>query len=103
MTGTGSRLRNAAWVWGPRLATLLWSGWFLNIAQARWRHERICAMVCGPFIPVELVEQYRRAFDWRTPLAIAAVPLVVWILWAIWRKLRPRQRALGAPGDTPRR
>lgn len=65
------------------LPLLGWSGWFLWSAFGRWRHESICAMVCGPFVPVELADHYRRAFDWQTPLALAGAPLLALALWAL--------------------
>lgn len=67
------------------LASLLlglgWSGWFLWSAFGRWRHESICAMNCGPFAPAELADYYRRAFDWQSPLMLAALPLAALGLW----------------------
>lgn len=61
--------------------SLGWSGWFLWAAFGRWRFEVFCSFVCGPFVPVELAEQYRRAFDWQTPLMLAALPLAALGFW----------------------
>lgn len=75
------------------LAGVAWSAWFLVSAFQRWRHERICSMVCGPFVPVELAEHYRRAFDWQTPLLVALVPLAVLGCWMAFRLLLARPGA----------
>jgi hypothetical protein len=63
----------------PSLPTLLlavpaftWSGWFLWSAFGRWSFERVCKMACGPVFPAEQADYYRRAFDWQTPLIMAA-------------------------------
>ncbi len=69
------------------LAIIAWSGWFLAAALQRWRFERVCSMVCGPFVPVELVEHYRRAFDWQTPLLAASLPLAALIGYRIALRL----------------
>ena len=81
----------------PRLAVLLvaapavtWSAWFLWQAFRRWRFEHFCAMACGPFVPVELADHYRRAFDWQSPLLLAALPLAAlaayWALRAVLKR-----------------
>lgn len=80
----------------PVLAALAGSGWCLVIALGRWRYERACAMVCGPFIPVELVDGFRRATDWRTPLWLGLAPLAAVLLWRVllgWRRRRSRAQA----------
>lgn len=70
---------------------LVWSGWFLAAAYKRWSWEHVCSMVCGPFIPVELVADYRRSTDWHTPLSLALLPLALlasyWLLRAILKRL----------------
>ncbi len=72
-----------------RLASLLlglgWSGWFLWAAFGRWRFERVCSMACGPFVPAEQADYYRRAFDWQTPLTLAALPLAALVVWWLAR------------------
>ena len=75
------------------LAALGWSGWFLASAFQRWRFEHFCAMVCGPFVPVELAEHYRHAFDWQTPLLAALLPLAFLGCWMAFRLLLDRPQA----------
>ena len=75
------------------LAALAWSAWFLISAFQRWRFEHVCAMVCGPFVPVELAEHYRRAFDWQSPLLMALAPLALLGCWMAFRLLPTRPRA----------
>lgn len=60
-----------------RAAAVAWAGWFLLTALERWRLASVCAMVCGPFAPIESADDYRRAFDWQTPLLLAALPFAV--------------------------
>jgi hypothetical protein len=67
------------------LAALAWSAWFLVAAFERWRFEVICSKTCGPFWPVELVEELRRAMDWQSPLLAALLPLVLVVLWMAFR------------------
>lgn len=71
--------------------SLGWSGWFLWAAFGRWRFEVFCSFVCGPFVPASLAEQYRRAFDWQTPLLLAAAPLAA--LAACWLLRHPKSAA----------
>lgn len=71
---------------------LAWSGWWLALAFQRWRYESLCAFICSPFIPPDMVDYYRRAFDWQTPLVWAALPLLM--LPVVW--LQRRRRAHGA-------
>lgn len=75
------------------LAALAWSGWFLVGAFQRWRWEHVCSMVCPPFVPVEFIEQHRRAMDWQTPLLIAVLPLAVLGCWMAFRLLLARPGA----------
>ncbi len=68
------------------LAALSWSAWFMSVALDRWRFEAMCVMTCGPFWPVELVEELRRAMDWQTPLLLALLP--VGLLLGCWMAFR---------------
>lgn len=67
-----------------------WCAAFALEALQRWRFERLCAMVCGPFWEPALVEPLRRAMDWRSPLALAALPLVVLAVLHGWRAIGRR-------------
>ncbi len=84
-------------VWLTRLsiglsvaAPLAWSIWWLLLASRRWRLEAVCAYSCPPYIPADLVDTYRHAFDWQTPLVWAALPWLVlpvaWLLLRRWRR-----------------
>lgn len=67
------------------LAALAWSGWFLVAAFRRWQFEVFCSMTCGPFVPVELVAEFRRAGDWQSPLLVALTPLALVGCWMAFR------------------
>ena len=82
------RLRRGLFV----LVALTWSAWFLAAAFERWRFEVMCSMTCGPFWPVELVEELRRAMDWQSPLLAALLPLVLAVLWMAFRPSTGRLR-----------
>lgn len=69
---------------------LSWSGWFLWSAFGRWRFERVCSMACGPFVAAEQADYYRRAFDWQTPLMVAALPFAALAAWHIAGAVRRR-------------
>lgn len=72
------------------MLVLAWSGGFAWQALGRWSYTRWCARTCGPFVPVELVEQTRRAQDWQSPLLLAALPLAslaaYWALRAVLKR-----------------
>jgi hypothetical protein len=72
------------------LPALAWSGWFLRIAWRKFLNELRCASECPVFMPVEFIEQHRRAMDWQTPLMLAVLPLVLLMTWLIWRTARGR-------------
>ena len=72
------------------MPALAWSVWFLASALQRWRYESVCAMACPAFVPVELADHYRRAFDWQTPLMLAALPFAALVAWRIAGALRRR-------------
>ncbi|MFO1216928.1 MAG: hypothetical protein U1E89_00940 [Burkholderiaceae bacterium] len=44
-------------------------------------------------MPVEFVEQHRRAMDWHTPLLMAVLPLAVLGCWIVLRLLLARHDA----------
>jgi hypothetical protein len=58
----------------------------LAVAFERWRWNLLCARICGPFLPADWppawIESFRKAMDWHTPLAVAAVAaLGLVVLW----------------------
>jgi hypothetical protein len=79
----------------------------LATALSRWRWQVVCERVCGPFLPADWppawIESFRRAMDWQTPLAVAAVATLVLVaLWAGLRSGPGSGRCRGA-GDLPAR
>jgi hypothetical protein len=74
------------------LVVIAWSGWFFVVAFQRYQFELFCAMTCGPFWPIELVDEIRRSMDWQTPLLMAIVPLAVLGCWVALRFFLARSR-----------
>lgn len=93
-------IRPALWA-----AALAWALAWLFQALQRWRLDRLADMAFGPYVPVEMLEQVRRATDWRTPLWTALAPLAVLALaWAVaraWRWWAARRRAGVALSSPP--
>lgn len=73
---------------------LAWSGGFAWQALGRWSYARWCAKTCGPFVPVELADDFRRAFDWQSPLLLAALPLAALAAWWLARVVTHRRGRL---------
>lgn len=79
--------------WLSIALSLGWSFHWLALSFKRWRLEAVCAYSCPPLMPADMVESYRRAFDWHTPMVWAALPLVV--LPAVWLLRRRRAHRPG--------
>lgn len=68
-----------------------WSFWWLALASRRWRLEAVCTYSCPPYLPADMVDAFRRALDWQTPLVWAALPwLVLPVAWLLLRRARRR-------------
>ena len=59
-------------------------------------------MACGPFVPAELADYYRRAFDWETPLMLAGVPLAALMVWWLSRGFTHLKKRELPSGSTSR-
>ena len=72
--------------------SILWTGYFLYAAfrlYGRWQFMR---EYFGPVYPRELeptVHAVMAALDWRVPLCMAGLPLLVFIAWRTYRVIIP--------------
>lgn len=82
--------RHARWLLCPiPLATALW---LAVIAFGRWQRALVYARVAPAYLPADVVEDWRRSIDWRTPLVGAGVAALVFVVLVV----------LTRPGRTPR-
>ena len=65
------------------LALALWSGSWLWIALSRWRYERMANWVSGPYLPGAESRHVLQSPDWRTPLAVAALSVLLSVLLSL--------------------
>jgi hypothetical protein len=67
----------------PLWLGLLWTGYFLWTAYRNSARERIGALVDPPYVSPDMVEHFRRLYDWQTPLMLAATPLCSFVAWKV--------------------
>lgn len=68
--------------------SILWTGYFLYAAFRLYGRWHLMREHFGPFYPRELeptVHAVMAALDWRVPLGMASLPLVLFIAWHAYR------------------
>lgn len=80
-----------AWRWAAWIAGAAWTVGWLRLAFLRWRFEQRLDWIYGPFAPLEEWEAIRRGTDWATPLCIALVPAVLWLIYRLVKAVQARR------------